>query len=442
MSVKSIVQLIELNRSDSAARYGAKVDAGLLIRDGRQEAALSRLEKVYNRLRLKPRSPDGGHQWIRPRNIKTTKSFSTEPFATNELAVDEYLNRITLENRQLMLEKGVKIHLTKAEKEGRFASAQPSRQSESVGDLPAANEASASSSHNVRPENPSAVQPMRLKKNSLYLFGSVGRGKTMLLDTFYNSIQEDSDLALRHKRQHFFDFMRKYTNECKLWPDLTPVEIVANTIADETDLLCLDEVDYRKVSDTPGKWAGSRYYHPASSPSVAAKFDGDFERIEGELFQGPWIFDLPHSTTRTLRGGQYKLANSQLRGVIVDFNSLCGKECGEADFSALADHFKLNNTVLFIRDVPVFGQLDGLGSGRRFGKLVEILYDKSIPVRILASNTAERIFAPISNSQDAIEELIGDEISVAARGAVLEASCCALDRSVSRLFEMTHVSDE
>ncbi|KAF4664306.1 hypothetical protein FOZ61_000959 [Perkinsus olseni] len=330
----------------------------------------------------------------------------------------------------------------------------------------------------------------------------------MLLDTFYNSILEDSDLTLRHKRQHFFDFMREIHERMQnvardRWPDLTPVEIVANTIADETDLLCLDEVavvdvqdasilprvleilslrgvtlvmtsnsrpnelfagglnrhvfippllraleqtcvvvDYRKVSDTPGKWAGSRYYHPASSPSVAAKFDGDFERIEGELFQGPWIFDLPHSTTRTLRGGQYKLANSQLRGVIVDFNSLCGKECGEADFSALADHFKLNNTVLFIRDVPVFGQLDGLGSGRRFGKLVEILYDKSIPVRILASNTAERIFAPISNSQDAIEELIGDEISVAARGAVLEASCCALDRSVSRLFEMTHVSDE
>ncbi|KAF4720345.1 hypothetical protein FOZ62_018068, partial [Perkinsus olseni] len=146
-----------------------------------------------------------------------------------------------------MLEKGVKIHLTKAEKEGRFASVQPSRQSESVGDLPAANEASASSSHNVRPENPSAVQPMQLKKNSLYLFGSVGRGKTMLLDTFYNSIQEDSDLALRHKRQHFFDFMREIHERMQIvardrWPDLTPVEIVANTIADETDLLCLDEV--------------------------------------------------------------------------------------------------------------------------------------------------------------------------------------------------------
>ncbi|KAF4682042.1 hypothetical protein FOZ63_000862 [Perkinsus olseni] len=241
----------------------------------------------------------------------------------------------------------------------------------------------------------------------------------MLLDTFYNSILEDSDLTLRHKRQHFFDFMREIHERMQnvardRSPDLTPVEIVANTIADETDLLCLDEVavvdvqdasilprvleilslrgvtlvmtsnsrpnelfagglnrhvfippllraleqtcivDYRRVSGTLGKWAGSRYYYPASSPSVAAKFDGDFERIEGETFQGPWIFDLPHSTTRTLRGGQYKLANSRLRGVIVDFNSLCGKEYGEADFSTLADHFKLNNTVLFIRDVLRF----------------------------------------------------------------------------------------
>lgn len=60
-------------------------------------------------------------------------------------------------------------------------------------------------------------------------------------------------------------------------------------------------------------------------------------------------------------------------------------------------------TYLCCAQVPVFGELDGLGCARRFGKLVEILYDKAIPVRILASDTPEEIFALLSNSHGAFD---------------------------------------
>ena len=82
-------------------------------------------------------------------------------------------------------------------------------------------------------------------ERGLYIWGGVGRGKTHLVDTFYDS------LALERKlRVHFHRFMQR------LHAALTqhsgaknPLEVVADDIADEALVLCFDEFFVSDIGD-------------------------------------------------------------------------------------------------------------------------------------------------------------------------------------------------
>ncbi|XP_065057788.1 AFG1-like ATPase [Rhopilema esculentum] len=92
----------------------------------------------------------------------------------------------------------------------------------------------------------------------LYMFGSVGTGKTMLMDLFYKTAKID-----KKKRVHFNSFMldvHKRVHDCKiqLGPvdhrDKTskvfdPILPVAQEIAIETWLLCFDEFQVTDIAD-------------------------------------------------------------------------------------------------------------------------------------------------------------------------------------------------
>lgn len=83
----------------------------------------------------------------------------------------------------------------------------------------------------------------------LYFYGRVGRGKTMLMDLFYNS------LAIhRKKRVHFHRFMadihRRLNQLAVSDKKITePLTHVASSIAAETDLLCFDEFFVTDIAD-------------------------------------------------------------------------------------------------------------------------------------------------------------------------------------------------
>ena len=81
----------------------------------------------------------------------------------------------------------------------------------------------------------------------LYIHGKVGRGKTMLMDLFFDTV----DFAPK-RRIHFHEFMaethdrigearKKFTGD--------PLPHVASAIADDAQLLCFDELHVTDIAD-------------------------------------------------------------------------------------------------------------------------------------------------------------------------------------------------
>jgi cell division protein ZapE len=87
----------------------------------------------------------------------------------------------------------------------------------------------------------------------LYIFGDVGRGKTMLMDLFFAASP-----VVRKRRVHFHEFMtevheRIYALRQKAKLGQTngedPILLAAAAIADETPLLCFDEFHVTDIAD-------------------------------------------------------------------------------------------------------------------------------------------------------------------------------------------------
>jgi cell division protein ZapE len=87
----------------------------------------------------------------------------------------------------------------------------------------------------------------------LYVYGEVGRGKTMLMDLFF-----EASAVERKRRAHFHDFMadvhervHAYRRDIKngTLSDQDPIQRAAAAIADETKLLCFDEFHVTDIAD-------------------------------------------------------------------------------------------------------------------------------------------------------------------------------------------------
>jgi hypothetical protein len=81
----------------------------------------------------------------------------------------------------------------------------------------------------------------------LYLWGGVGRGKSMLMDLFFDAVQIN-----RKRRAHFHEFMldihaRLKAERAKEKGD--PIPPVVEALADEARLLCFDEMVVNNMAD-------------------------------------------------------------------------------------------------------------------------------------------------------------------------------------------------
>ena len=88
---------------------------------------------------------------------------------------------------------------------------------------------------------PTTLTPVR----GLYMWGGVGRGKTWLMDLFYQSLPGE-----RKQRLHFHRFMLRVHEELtQLQGHSDPLEIVADHFKAETDVLCFDEFFVSDITD-------------------------------------------------------------------------------------------------------------------------------------------------------------------------------------------------
>lgn len=79
----------------------------------------------------------------------------------------------------------------------------------------------------------------------IYVWGGVGRGKTMLMDIFYETLPPGRKL-----RQHFHHFVNTIHQQLKLHTNRqNPLALVAENMAQRTRVLCLDEFHVNDITD-------------------------------------------------------------------------------------------------------------------------------------------------------------------------------------------------
>jgi len=104
----------------------------------------------------------------------------------------------------------------------------------------------------VKPRVPGFLERIGLSKpvkqrpvQGLYFWGGVGRGKTYLVDTFYECLPFERKL-----RMHFHRFMLRVHHERKeLRDEIDPLVIIGMQLAKEARVLCFDEFVVNDVAD-------------------------------------------------------------------------------------------------------------------------------------------------------------------------------------------------
>ena len=86
-----------------------------------------------------------------------------------------------------------------------------------------------------RPELPTGV----------YMYGGVGRGKSFLMDCFFNAVP-----IKRKVRLHFHEFMREVQRElASLKGTQDPLDVLGAQIAKKYKLICFDEFHVADITD-------------------------------------------------------------------------------------------------------------------------------------------------------------------------------------------------
>ncbi len=85
----------------------------------------------------------------------------------------------------------------------------------------------------------------QIAPKSLYLWGKVGRGKTFLMDVFYQCIEHE-----QKQRVHFYRFMQDvHRRLAQIQGCSDPLITLANQIAKQTRILCFDEFFVSDIGD-------------------------------------------------------------------------------------------------------------------------------------------------------------------------------------------------
>jgi cell division protein ZapE len=265
----------------------------------------------------------------------------------------------------------------------------------------------------------------------LYFWGGVGRGKTYLMDTFFEALPFD-----RKMRVHFHRFMQRVHKELRnLKGEKNPLELVAKRFADEARVICFDEFFVSDIGDamilatlmdglfsrgvtlvcTSNIVPDGLYkdglqrarFLPAIElvkthtdvVNVDAGVDYRLRSLEqAELFHFPLDADSDISLQKSfdslaVEAGSHSLeleingrkltAISHADDVVwFDFKMLCDGPRSQNDYIELAREFH----AVLISNVPVMGKKND-DQARRFVNMIDEFYDRNVKV-ILSAEAA------------------------------------------------------
>ena len=276
-----------------------------------------------------------------------------------------------------------------------------------------------------RPEVPRGV----------YMYGGVGRGKSFIMDCFFNAVP-----LQRKTRLHFHEFMRevhRQLHELKGVQD--PLEVLAKRMARKHRLICFDEFHVADVTDAmilhrlldamfrnrmsivttsnfhPDELYPNGLHRDRILPAIellksqleVVNVDSgtDYRRRTLEL-ANLYLTPLNEETDREMNEVFDKLAESadedpklniehrvlQARrkagGVVwFDFHTLCGGPRSQNDYLELANQF---HTVM-LSDVPHM-PVRLASEARRFTWLVDVLYDRRVKLVMSAAVPPEELY--------------------------------------------------
>ncbi|HEX5390179.1 MAG TPA: cell division protein ZapE [Burkholderiaceae bacterium] len=269
----------------------------------------------------------------------------------------------------------------------------------------------------------------------VYMYGGVGRGKSFLMDCFFNAVP-----LKRKTRLHFHEFMREVHRElADLQGTVNPLDELGARLAKRYKLVCFDEFHVADVTDamilhrlldamerngvgmvTTSNFVpdglypdglhrdrilpaiellkrtmqvinvdnGTDYrrrtleqvklYHTPLGADAEAQMEDTFNRLAEAHDEDPVL----HIEAREIR------AIRKAGGVVwFDFRTLCGGPRSQNDYLELASQF---HTVM-LSNVPHM-PVNMASQARRFTWLVDVLYDRRVKLILSAAVPAEQLY--------------------------------------------------
>ena len=428
-------------------RWRGLVDRGELHADPAQERAVELVDSFFDRIKSHQSEKNIVAKLTRP-SASSGKVLVNYPELAEEDRVAEYTRTMAQRNREMLLKQ-----------RGRPTSPLSSVGRNDTSTAPVSKSTCPSYTSVPKSESLSEVPKSETPSSpigpSIYLFGSVGRGKTMLLNWLHAELQQVSPRVLRI---HFFDFMKLVHSSSK-----KSIEEIGNQIANDYDVILIDEIAISDVQDAslfPSvvqillkrnvALAMTSNQHPQALYQnglnrhiflpqllevlrqdcrlVSLGKDGlDFRSIERKW---KWTksekISIPLSPTRfiSLDGTEDGASIS------CSMRQLTESELTDFDFVTTAQWLVDTGKKLRITHVDSkFEPRDVLGSARRFGKLIEVLYDRGVELELEGAIDPCEIFSELRNLE---ESEIEGKASSLAESAIQEA-LGAVRRARSRL---------